>query len=87
MATNAAQNPLISATEPLRYPKFDSRETEFRLTSILFETLKRTDMDDIWSDMSGVLYWVFAVGAAATRVNTPTNIEPSELLLDEQYEL
>ncbi|KAF1835243.1 hypothetical protein BDW02DRAFT_496370 [Decorospora gaudefroyi] len=38
-----------------------------RLSETLYEVLQRTDLDNVWNDMSGVLYWVTAVGAAAAR--------------------
>jgi hypothetical protein len=33
----------------------------------LFEALEHTDLDNIWGDMAGVLYWVCAVGTTAAR--------------------
>ncbi|KAF2006209.1 hypothetical protein P154DRAFT_422900 [Amniculicola lignicola CBS 123094] len=47
-----------------------------RLTQLLYETLERTDTTDIWGDMSGVLYWVAMVGAAAARTPTSINMLP-----------
>jgi hypothetical protein len=45
------------------------------LTEALFEALTRSDTTNIWDDMSGVLYWVASVGAAAAR--TPSTINMS----------
>ncbi|KAJ8114223.1 hypothetical protein OPT61_g3842 [Boeremia exigua] len=38
------------------------------LTEALYETLQRADTSHVWKNMSGVLYWVSAVGAAAARI-------------------
>jgi hypothetical protein len=38
----------------------------------LFEALRKTDLENVWKDTAGVLYWVCAVGAAAAR--TPDGI-------------
>lgn len=38
------------------------------LTEALHETLQRADTSNVWKNMSGVLYWVSAVGAAAARI-------------------
>lgn len=45
------------------------------LTEALFEALTKSDTTNIWDDMSGVLYWVASVGAAAAR--TPSTINMS----------
>jgi hypothetical protein len=46
-----------------------------RLTEALYEVLERTNMEDVWGEMSGVLYWVSIVAAAAAR--TPASINMS----------
>ncbi|KAH7089790.1 hypothetical protein FB567DRAFT_521560 [Paraphoma chrysanthemicola] len=38
-----------------------------RPTEALYEALGRTDVANLWNNMSGVLYWVCLVGAAASR--------------------
>lgn len=43
-----------------------------RLTEALYEVLERSNMESVWGDMSGVLYWICMVGAAAAR--TPASI-------------
>lgn len=37
------------------------------LVGKLYKTLEHTDLDNIWKDMAGVLYWACAVGTAAAR--------------------
>jgi hypothetical protein len=44
-----------------------------RLTETLYEVIEKTNTGDVWNNMSGVFYWVTAVGAAAAR--TPMNID------------
>jgi hypothetical protein len=39
------------------------------LTGRLYEALEHTDLDNIWGDMAGVLYWVCAVGTTAARTS------------------
>jgi hypothetical protein len=46
------------------------------LTEALFEALTKSDTTSIWGDLSGVLYWVASVGAAAAR--TPATINMSQ---------
>lgn len=46
-----------------------------RLTEALYEVLERTNMQNVWGEMSGVLYWVSLVAAAAAR--TPASINMS----------
>lgn len=43
------------------------------LSEALFETLKKSDINEVWGDMSGVLYWVCLVGASAARSTTSNN--------------
>jgi hypothetical protein len=56
--------------EPTWHP--NSQSSSVRLTDALYYALERSNMQDIWGDMSGVLYWVSLVGAAAAR--TPASI-------------
>ncbi len=44
------------------------------LTEVLYEALERTATLTAWSDMSGVFYWVCAVGAAAARNSVTINM-------------
>lgn len=49
------------------------------LVKLLYETLERSNTEDIWGDMAGVLYWVSLVGAAAGRnvVSLNMSMEPT----------
>lgn len=55
------------------------------LVELLYEVSKLTDISNVWNDMAGVLYWVSAVGAAASR--TPATLDMSQLprFRDEAY--
>lgn len=48
----------------------DGPGAHLSLAEELLEALKRTDLFNIWSNMSGVLYWILAVGAAAARTTS-----------------
>ncbi|KAL6707108.1 hypothetical protein ACN47E_004860 [Coniothyrium glycines] len=85
VAADPAQNPRISNLEYLNYPRTQGSETAFRLTSVLYEVLEKTDTDHIWSDMAGVLYWICAVGAAAARTSITSTIEPANLTYPEKH--
>ncbi|KAF2016776.1 hypothetical protein BU24DRAFT_409847 [Aaosphaeria arxii CBS 175.79] len=45
-----------------------------RLTEALYEVVERSNMESIWGNMAGTLYWVTAVGAAAGRTRLTINI-------------
>jgi hypothetical protein len=64
----AANNISSTARRATRTPKTQSVSVE-----LLLKALGRTDMANVWKNMSGVLYWVCAVGAAAAR--TPATID------------
>lgn len=55
---------------------FDSPVPKPHLTEVLYETLERSNTSNMWGNLSGVLYWVSAVGAAAARV--PTAMDMSQ---------
>lgn len=57
------------------------------LTEALFEVLKRTDTGNLWNDMSGVLYWVTAVGAAAARRPATMDLSPRVRFWQEEYSI
>jgi hypothetical protein len=50
-----------------------------RLDEVLYEALERSNTEYVWGDMSGVLYWVSLVGAAAARtpISLKMSMEPS----------
>lgn len=57
------------------------------LTEVLYETLQRADTSDVWKDMSGVLYWVSAVGAAAARTSSTLDMTQHVGLGHEAYSM
>ncbi|CBX97065.1 hypothetical protein IAQ61_007992 [Plenodomus lingam] len=40
------------------------------LSVLLFKTLERTDIENTWGDLAGVLYWVCSIGAMSARTTT-----------------
>jgi hypothetical protein len=70
------RNPLVSESEASSNPDNGAHLLFTRLSEALYEILERTDLANLWSDMSRVLYWVCAVGAAAARAPAATNILP-----------
>ncbi|KAF1952055.1 hypothetical protein CC80DRAFT_495657 [Byssothecium circinans] len=56
-----------------------------RLTQSLYEVIEYTNIGDIWNDMSGVFYWVTAVGAAAARTPVTTNTYSRPVSQSEAY--
>ena len=48
------------------------------LTEALYETLQRANTSDVWKNMSGVLYCVSAVGAAAARM--PSTLDMAQYI-------
>jgi hypothetical protein len=85
MAAEPAHNPLISKAEIDIHPKPDNRLTKFSLTAALHEVLQKTDTDNVWSDMAGVLYWVCAVGSAAARTSLPMDLEHKKQSFEDIY--
>ncbi|KAF2640595.1 hypothetical protein P280DRAFT_322313 [Massarina eburnea CBS 473.64] len=72
--------PLSVAADPMRnVVLLDSASASHpdifnkRLTETLYEVIEFTNIGDIWRNMSGVFYWVTAVGAAAARTPVTTN--------------
>lgn len=49
------------------------------LVKLLYEVLERSNTEEIWGDMAGVLYWVSLIGAAASRnaVSLNMSMEPT----------
>lgn len=86
--------PFSAAADSIQDPAFfESHSTTMfegnavapRLTAALYEALIRTDIASIWNNMSGVLYWVCAVGAAAARTATTVNMSQKSRYRDEAY--
>jgi hypothetical protein len=53
-----------------------SKTATMALIDKLYEALKNTYLANVWKDMAGVLYWVCAVGAAATRTSVMLEKDP-----------
>jgi hypothetical protein len=83
VAADSFQDPAILGSHPSTmlggYPAAP------RLTEALYEALIRTDVASIWNNMSGVLYWVCAVGAAAARTATTVNMSQMSRYREEAY--
>ncbi|RMZ67192.1 tachykinin family [Pyrenophora seminiperda CCB06] len=69
------QNPL--ATESELFGSADAGRSlgTTRLSDVLYEVLIRTDLDNVWGNMCGVLYWVCMVGAVAARSPDTVNVQ------------
>jgi hypothetical protein len=63
----------------------DERVHKAHLTESLHETLKRTNTSNLWKNMSGVLYWVSAVGATAARIPSTMNMTQQDRFKHEAY--
>lgn len=53
-----------------------SKTATMALIDKLHEVLKNTYLANVWKDMAGVLYWVCAAGAAATRTSVVLEKDP-----------
>lgn len=61
------------------------QSAKFHLTEALYETLQRATTSDLWKNMSGVLYWVSAVGAAAARRSCTKDMSKLDRFRPEAY--
>jgi hypothetical protein len=71
-ASDPARSPVLSNSFPAAHP------LPPRLTDILYQTLEKTNLKELWKLMSGVLYWVTTVGAAAAR--TPAALDMDQTI-------
>ena len=55
------------------------------LTEALYETLERANTSNVCKNMSGVLYWVSAVGATAARIPSTMNMAQQDRFEHEAY--
>ncbi|KAF2129053.1 hypothetical protein P153DRAFT_30916 [Dothidotthia symphoricarpi CBS 119687] len=76
VAADPARNVVLSSSVIQTDSKARGYVLANRLTETLYEVLTRTDTANLWNNMSGVFYWVSAVGAAAAR--TPTAIDMTQ---------
>ncbi|KAF2179054.1 hypothetical protein K469DRAFT_597534, partial [Zopfia rhizophila CBS 207.26] len=60
-------------------------QTSTRLVDVLYQTLEKADLSDVWDSMSGVLYWAAAVGAAAARTPASINMSQTPKTRNEAY--
>ncbi|KAF2633202.1 hypothetical protein BU25DRAFT_380373 [Macroventuria anomochaeta] len=72
---------------PMSFAIWDSDEQlpKPHLTEALYETLQRANTSNVWKNMSGVLYWVGAVGAAAARIPSTMNMAQQDRPGPEAY--
>ena len=63
----------------------DERLPKPHLTKALYKALQRADTRSVWKNMSGVLYWVSAVGAAAARIPSTMNMTQQDRLGPDAY--
>jgi hypothetical protein len=85
VTADPSRNPLVSEPETLNNPIGGAHLLATRLSEALYEVLERTDLANLWSDMSGVLYWVCAVGAAAARAPAAINISQQAQFRSDAY--
>lgn len=69
VAAEAGRNPILLDSASLMDPLDGARLLSTRLTEALYEAMEKTNNGSVWDDMSGVYYWVAAVGAAAARTS------------------
>lgn len=67
VAAEPRKNAIIQDTASTDHHRGVGNVFNTRLTEALYEVMERTNTGAIWDDMSGVYYWVAAVGAAAAR--------------------
>lgn len=75
-AADPSRNPIISDGVFMANSFVGGYLPATRLTEALYEALLRSNTSNVWGDMSGVLYWVAIVGAAAAR--TPITINMNQ---------
>ncbi|EUC38455.1 hypothetical protein COCCADRAFT_82900 [Bipolaris zeicola 26-R-13] len=74
-AANPCRNPLVAESEAFNCLGSDASHLNTHLSQALFKILRRTAVADVWDKMSGVLYWVSTVGAAAARSSTGDDVD------------
>ncbi|KAF1926601.1 uncharacterized protein M421DRAFT_67080, partial [Didymella exigua CBS 183.55] len=76
---------LLGSSSPFSTWDSDQQFVKPHLTETLYETLKRADTSNVWGNMSGVLYWVSAVGAAAARIPSAMDMAQQDRFAPEAY--
>ncbi|KAF1844844.1 uncharacterized protein K460DRAFT_405124 [Cucurbitaria berberidis CBS 394.84] len=85
VAADPCQNLVFSDSRALANAQAGGHMLPIRLTEALYEVMERTDTSNIWDDMSGVLYWVCSVGAAAARTPASINMAQQSRFLSHGY--
>lgn len=85
VAANPTYANLLEPSTPSSNWGSDEQFIKPHLTETLYETLQRADTSNVWKSMSGVLYWVSAVGAAAARVPSTMNMAQQDRFAPEAY--
>jgi len=75
VTADPCRNPLVFEAEFFSSADAGRSLRTTRLSNTLYEVLNRTDLDNVWGNMSGVLYWICAVGAAAARSPATVNMK------------
>lgn len=76
---------LLEPSTPFGSCNSDEHFVKPHLAETLYETVKRADTSSLWKNMSGVLYWVSAVGAAAARIPCTMNMAQQDRFAPEAY--
>ncbi|KAF2464580.1 uncharacterized protein BDR25DRAFT_95732 [Lindgomyces ingoldianus] len=85
VASEPGRSPLLSNSVSLTNSTAGGHLLTTRLTDALYETLEKTNLGDVWGGMSGVLYWVTLVGAAAARTPVSVNMTQTPKSRTEAY--
>ncbi|KAF2269056.1 hypothetical protein CC78DRAFT_336276 [Lojkania enalia] len=76
VAAQHGHSAILSSGSSPASPQLGDHPDSSDLIAALYEALRRTNTDEIWGPMSGVLYWAAMVGAAAAR--TPSTLKLSQ---------
>lgn len=85
VAADSACVNLSGTSTPITGWDSSQRAHKIYPTEVLYETLRRTSTGNLWKDMSGVLYWVSAVGAAASRIPSAMDMALQGRLASKAY--
>jgi hypothetical protein len=76
---------LLESSTPFNNWDSDEHSIKPHLAETLYETLKRADTSSLWKNMSGVLYWVSAVGATAARISCTMDMAQQDRFAPDAY--
>ncbi|ORY15398.1 hypothetical protein BCR34DRAFT_598383 [Clohesyomyces aquaticus] len=77
-ASGPGRSPLIPAAASQKHPAGQGDLQYRRLSDALFQAVEKSNMTDVWGGMSGVLYWVAMIGAAAARIPSTTDLSQQQ---------